>query len=190
MEGYEKNRVKVTPEHVFYVIKFRKLANFGGQYLPFHCKGPHLREFRLKFDIKSFISKGQPWKKMVATLAKLRQSDPRKRRFWTVFRKFSKNFQKNFSASSRHFWCLQMPYFGNFCTTPSLAAGPVWNSPYIFFGQISNPPKPPWGGWGGRNILGGQQPHLYLSDDTCFVSIRNFATSAISTVTRAVTVNY
>ena len=87
MEGYEKNRVKVTPEHVFYVIKFRKLANFGGQYLPFHCKGPHLREFRLKFDIKSFISKGQPWKILVATLEKLRQSDPRKRRFWTVFRK-------------------------------------------------------------------------------------------------------
>ena len=148
MEGYEKNRVKVTPEHVFYVIKFRKLANFGGQYLPFHCKGPHLREFRLKFDIKSFISKRQRWKFLGATLAKLRQSDPRKRRFWTVFRKFSKKISNFFLASSRHFWCLQMPYFGNFCTTPSLAAGPVWNSPYIFFGQISNPPKPPWGGGG------------------------------------------
>ena len=114
---------------------------------------------------------------------------PPKTPFLDRFSKIFKKFSKIFLASSRHFWCLQMPYFGNFCTTPSLAAGPVWNSPYIFFGQISNPPKPPWGGWGGRNILGGQQPHLYLSDDTCFVSIRNFATSAISTVTRAVTVN-
>ena len=127
-------------------------------------------------------------KKNGSNSGKVASKWPPKTPFLDRFSKIFKKFSKIFLASSRHFWCLQMPYFGNFCTTPSLAAGPVWNSPYIFFGQISNPPKPPWGGWGGRNILGGQQPHLYLSDDTCFVSIRNFATSAISTVTRAVTV--
>ena len=188
MEGYEKNRVKVTPEHVFYVIKFRKLANFGGQYLPFHCKGPHLREFRLKFDIKSFISKGQPWKILVATLEKLRQSDPRKRRFWTVFRKFSKIFQKFFWHQVDIFGVYKCHILEIFVQPLPWQLGP-FEIPHTFFlAKFQTPQNPPGGGWGGRNILGGQQPHLYLSDDTCFVSIRNFATSAISTVTRAVTV--
>ena len=170
MEGYEKNRVKVTPEHVFYVIKFRKLANFGGQYLPFHCKGPHLREFRLKFDIKSFISKGQPWKKMVATLAKLRQSDPRKRRFWTVFRKFSKNFQKFFWHQVDIFGVYKCHILEIFVQPLPWQLGP-FEIPHTFFlAKFQTPQNPPGGVGGSKYFRGSTTPpipiwwHLFRFD--------------------------
>ena len=69
---------------------------------------------------------------------------PPKTPFLDRFSKIFKKFSKNFLASSRHFWCLQMPYFGNFCTTPSLAAGPVWNSPYIFLAKFPKKTRKNW----------------------------------------------
>ena len=87
-------------------------------------------------------------KKMLATLAKLRQSDPRKCRFWTVFRKFSKNFQKFFWHQVDIFGVYKCHILEIFVQPLPWQLGP-FEIPHTFFlAKFQTPQNPPGGGGG------------------------------------------